>query len=74
MKNEVKLSGSQPSFFAQLVDQLRNKSEAELKLLYIRLFKKELKEQWKAITKNTDFKKASEEDIVRAIQKNRYKS
>jgi hypothetical protein len=70
----LNLSGSQPSFFAQLVDQLRNKSEAELKMLYTRLFKKDMKEEWKVITKNADFKKASEEDIIKAIQKNRYKS
>ena len=68
-----RLSGSQPSFFAQLVDRLQNKSEAELKLLYTQFFKKDLKEEWKAITKNADFKKGSEEDIIKAIQKNRYR-
>jgi hypothetical protein len=55
--NSLILSGSQPSFFAQFVDQLRDKSEAELKLLYTRFFKKDLKEEWKAITKSADFKK-----------------
>jgi hypothetical protein len=28
--------------------------------------------QWKGITKNADFKWASEEDIVKAIQNKRY--
>lgn len=72
--SSLKLSGSQPSFFAQLVDQLRNKSDKELKLIYTKLFQKELKEEWKAITKNADFKKATEEDIIKAIQKSRYRS
>jgi neutral trehalase len=72
--SSLNLSGSQPSFFAQMVDQLRNKSEAELKLLYTRFFQKELKEEWKSITKKADFKKASESDIIKAIQKSRYQS
>jgi neutral trehalase len=72
--SSLNLSGSQPSFFAQMVDQLRNKSEAELKLLYTRFFQKELKEEWKTITKKADFKKASENDIIKAIQKSRYQS
>jgi neutral trehalase len=72
--SSLNLSGSQPSFFAQMVDQLRNKSEAELKLLYTRFFQKELKEEWKSITKKADFKKASEADIIKAIQKSRYQS
>lgn len=72
--SSLKLSSSQPSFFAQLVDQLRNKSDKELKLIYTKLFQKELKEEWKAIAKNADFKKATEEDIIKAIQKSRYRS
>ena len=63
----------QPSIFAQLVDQLRNKTEKELKMLYLNFFSKDLKEEWKALTKKADFGKASEGDIVKAIQKNRYK-
>lgn len=70
--NNLKLSSTQPSFFAQIVDQLRNKSEAELKMLYTRFFQRELKDEWKRITKNADFKKASESDIIKAIQKKRY--
>jgi hypothetical protein len=63
---------SQPSIFAQLVDQLRTKSDAELKMLYLQFFKNDLKEEWKEITQTADFKDASEEDIIKAIQKNRY--
>ncbi len=62
----------QPSTFAQMVDQLRTKSEAELKLLYLQFFKNDLNEEWKSITQSADFKNVSEEDIVKAIQKNRY--
>ena len=64
----------QPSAFAQLVDQLRNKSEAELKMLYLHFFKNELQNEWNTITNNTDLKKASEQDIIHVIQKNRYHS
>lgn len=63
---------SQASTFAQMVDQLRTKSEAELKMLYLQFFKNDLAEEWKNITQSADFKNASEEDIVKAIQKNRY--
>ncbi|HEV2482988.1 MAG TPA: hypothetical protein VGS79_25160 [Puia sp.] len=63
---------AQPSTFAQMVDQLRTKSEAELKMLYLQFFKNDLSEEWKNITEFADFKNVSEEDIVNAIQKNRY--
>lgn len=63
---------SQPSTFAQMVDQLRTKSEAELKMLYLQFFNNDLKEEWKNITQSSNFKNASEEDIIKAIQKNRY--
>jgi neutral trehalase len=72
--NSVKFNESQPSVFAQMVDKLRSKSEAELKMLYLRFFKKELHTEWKAITKDGSFKKISEDDIIKAIQKNRYRS
>lgn len=62
----------QASTFAQMVDKLRNKSKAELKLLYTQMFANELKEEWSAITNEADFKNASEEEIVEAIQKERY--
>ncbi len=62
----------QPSTFADMVDKLRFKSEAELKKLYLQFFSKELKDEWKDLVKDADFKSASEEDIINAIQKKRY--
>lgn len=61
-----------PSPFAQLVDRLRDKSEAELKMLYMRLFSEELEQEWKDITASADFTGVSDEDIVKQIQQNRY--
>ena len=62
-----------PSMFAQMVDGLRNKSEEELKLLYLRFFASELNKEWQTITSAADFGKTTEEDIIKAIQQNRYK-
>ncbi len=62
----------QPSLFAQMVDKLRNKSDEELKILYLNFFASDLKEEWQSITTTADFGNATEEDIVKAIQKNRY--
>ncbi len=36
-----------PSAFAQLVNKLRDKSEEELKMLYLKFFAYELNEEWK---------------------------
>ena len=65
----------QPSIstFAQIVDKLRNKNEEELKLLYLKFFSNELISEWENLTKDADFTNTSEEDIVKAIQKNRSK-
>ena len=63
---------TEPSAFAQIVDKLRDKSDEELKLLYLKLFVNELNEEWKQITEEADFKDATEDDIVKAIQKKRY--
>ncbi len=62
----------QPSAFAQLIDRLRNKSDEELKALYLRFFADDLKNEWTVTTAEADFSGVSEEDIVKAIQKNRY--
>ena len=59
-----------PSAFAQMVDKLQNKSEEEIKMLYIKFFENELKEEWQTITKKSDFKNATDEDIIKAIQQN----
>ncbi len=61
-----------PSPFAQLVDRLRDKSEAELKMLYLHFFKDELADEWKDITEPANFSCVSEEDVIRQIQQNRY--
>ena len=72
--NSLKFNESQPSAFAQMVDKLRTKSEAELKMLYLRFFQKDLQTEWKNITQEGNFKKVSEDDIIKAIQENRYRN
>lgn len=64
----------QPSVFAQIVDKLRNKSEEELKMLYLKFFVSDLSDEWKKVTANADFGSVTEEDIVKTIQKNRYRN
>jgi len=61
-----------PSTFALLVAKLKDKSEEDLKLLYINLFSKEIADEWFSITENSNFENVSEEDIVEVIMKNRY--
>jgi hypothetical protein len=61
-----------PSTFALIVDKLKDKSEEELKLLYIKLFSKELADEWSSVTKTSNFENVSEEDIIKAIMKKRY--
>lgn len=65
---------SYPSVFAQMVDKLRTKSEAELKILYLKIFAADLKNEWQDVTANADFKGGSEEDIVKKIQQKRDQS
>lgn len=62
-----------PSTFAQMIDKLRNKSEEELKMLYLRFFSDDLINEWENITADADFKNADDDEIVKVIQKNRYK-
>ncbi len=61
-----------PSLFAQMVDKLRSKSEAELKMLYLKIFATEVKNEWQEVTDEADFKNATEEDIIKAIQQKRH--
>ena len=61
------------STFAQIIDQLRNKNEEELKLLYVKYFSNELINEWENLTLDADFTNVSEEDIIKAIRNNRYK-
>lgn len=65
-------SKQEPSVFALIVDKLRYMDEAELKLAYVKLFRKELEEEWKNITSEADFSKVTDKDIRDAIQKERY--
>ncbi len=61
-----------PSTFAQMVDKLRNRSEEELKLLYMKKISTELADEWSFTTENSNFKNISEDDIVKAIITKRY--
>lgn len=61
-----------PSTFALIVDKLKDKTEEELKLLYIKLFSKELADEWSSVTETSNFENVSEEDIIKAIMKKRY--
>lgn len=63
---------SSPSIFAQMIDKLRNKSEEELKILYLKFFSSELNEEWKEITNEANLANVTDEGIIKAIQKNRY--
>ena len=62
----------QVSTFAQIVDRLRDKSEEELKLLYIKIFRDDLVKKWEDLTSEMNFGDATDDDIVKAVQKNRY--
>lgn len=68
-KQDIK---QEPSVFALIVDKLRYMDEAELKLAYVKLFRKELEEEWKNITGEVDFSKITDKDIQDAIRKERY--
>ena len=63
-----------PSTFAQMVDKLRNKSDEELKLLYLKFFSNDLIDEWKSLTADADFGCADEDEIIKVIQKKRYKN
>lgn len=65
-------SKQEPSLFAVIVDKLRYMDEAELKLAYIKLFRKELEEEWKNITSEADFSNVTDKEIYEALQKERY--
>ncbi|HRO46183.1 hypothetical protein [Agriterribacter sp.] len=62
----------EPSVFALIVDKLRYMDEVELKLAYIKLFRKELEEEWKSVTAEADFSTVTDKEIVAAIQREHY--
>jgi hypothetical protein len=57
-----------------MVDKLRNKSDEELKLLYLKFFSNDLIDEWKSLTADADFGNADEDEIIKVIQKKRYKN
>lgn len=61
------------SAFAQMVDKLRTKSDAELKLLYMQFFKDDFINEWKQLTNEADFSHVTDEEIIKAIEAKRYK-
>jgi len=63
----------QASTFALIIDKLRLMEEGELKNAYVKLFQEDLEKEWENITKDLDFGNAGDEDIIRAVQKKRYK-
>ncbi len=65
-------ANQQPSTFARIVDKLRFMDEAELKLAYMKLFKKEIEEEWTRITSDANFGDTTDEEIVAAIQRKHY--
>lgn len=52
------------STYFKVVDKFQNKSEEELQLLYLKFFSDDLKKERKEITKEGNFQKASEENII----------
>ena len=60
------------SAFAQMVDKLRSKTDAELKLLYVQFFKDDFIQEWEKITTEADFSHVTDEEIVKALEDKRY--
>jgi hypothetical protein len=60
------------SDFARIVDKLRLMDDKELRQVYLNLFKNELVKEWEDITRDMNFGDATDEDIVKAIEKKRY--
>lgn len=70
--NTMITATEQISTFAQIVDKLRDKSEDDLKLLYIKFFRDEIVKNWENLTSEMNFGDATDEDIVESMQKKRY--
>jgi hypothetical protein len=65
------LAAEKISTFALMVDKLRQLNEAELKLAYIKLFKEEIKKDWKELVDEMELTSATEEEISDAFYKMR---
>lgn len=63
---------SSNSTYNKMINKLRNKTEEELQLLYLKFFVDDLRNEWKEIANEGNLQKASDEDIIRAIQRQRY--
>ncbi len=69
----MELTQDPASAFTQIVEKLRTKTDAELKLLYMQFFKDDFIEEWKKITEEADFSSVTDEEIMAAIKNKRYK-
>jgi hypothetical protein len=65
-------TSTEVSTFAKIVDELRNKSEAELKMLYIKFFSNEIAQELDDIASKAKFEGVTDDEIVKAIQHKRY--
>lgn len=68
----MELTQEPVSAFAQMVDKLRTKTDAELKMLYMQFFKDDFIAEWQKITSEADFSEVTDEEIVAAIKSKRY--
>ena len=59
------------STFALIVDKLRMMDEAELKLAYIKLFEKELTQEWKELVSEMNFGDLTDEKISQKVYESR---
>jgi len=73
IKTSIMTAQEPVSTFARIVDKLRVMDEDELEHAYLKLFQQGLEDEWEEITGELNFGDATDEDIVTAIQKNRYK-
>lgn len=55
---------SSNSTYNKMVNKLRNKTEEELEVLYLKFFIDDLRNEWKEITNGGNFQKALEENII----------
>lgn len=68
----MELTQEPVSAFAQMVDKLRTKTDAELKMLYMQFFKDDFVAEWQKIASEADFSEVTDEEIVAAIESKRY--
>jgi len=69
----MELAQEPVSAFAQMVDKLRTKSDAELKLLYMQFFKDDFINEWEKVAGEADFSHVTDDEIIKTIEDKRYK-